>query len=280
MARMRRTAVIAIAVLLAGACAKGNAGEVVSGSATLAREKGGARMVMTIVVTARTAGGTVRSSSTGSGVLDFVHQRGTLVLKVAGVPGGRATPPIETVRDGNAVYVKCSAQQGGRRWAKIDVGKLSGADLGSFSSDPTEILDYMKGVGEDIKKVGEERVRGVDTTHYAFVVSTEKLLAKLSGEVQAQQRRTFDQMGVTAVPMGAWVDSEGLPRRIAMVMTPSKGGGVGAFEITMELFDYGKAANVSVPPATQTIEVSANSSPQSKAALTQCLSGANSAPGR
>ena len=273
---MRRLFVVFTGLLLVAACGGQNATTIVSSSATKARDKGGARMEMTFVFSGGGQGGaSFRSTSTGSGAFDFERRRGSLTMKVAGTPGGPGTS-IQTVMDRSIVYMKCPGATSGAQWIRFDAAKLSGVDPNSFGSDPSTTLDYVKSVSGDVEEVGKERVRGTETTHYRFTASVDRMLERVKPEARERQRQSFRQMGVSSIPVDVWIDDEGLPRKMVMKMESIRGTNGGSFEMTMEMFDYGKPVNVSLPSAAQAVELSENASPQTQAAFAQCFGGPSS----
>lgn len=148
-------------------------------------------------------------------------------------------------------------------WVSIDLANVAGMDdmLGSAgpgSSDPRQFLEMLRGAGRE-QVVGREDVRGVPTTHYAARITLEEALAAAGGTDRASLEAMLDGLEGTEIPVDAWLDDQGLPRRIRMAMDlagldPSVPAGA-SMTVTMEMFDYGTAVDVQAPPADQVTDV-------------------------
>ncbi len=196
---------------------------------------------------------------TGTGAYDFVNHRGTINLTLPQVGA------IETRVIGGTIYEKLPAQVsgalGGKPWIKIDLAELSkcmggNGALGNVSqtSDPTQVLKYLKGSSQSVTKVGEEQVRGVHTTHYRAQVDMQRAVQQ--GAFGQATADTFKkQFGTIVFPIDVWVDDQGRADRTSYSM---KAGAVGSFTLTQELYDFGKAdvSNVTAPPARETRDFS------------------------
>jgi hypothetical protein len=273
---MRRVVNALLVLAVFASCSGPSAAAVISNSSAKARDKGGARMEMSFVISGGSGAASFRSVSTGSGAFDFERHRGRLVMRVGGMPGGPATPSLETVTDGSQVYFKCPDG----RWVKFDASKLSGVDPNAFGSDPATTLDFVKSVSGEVEEVGREEVRDAGTTHYRFTATVDELLEQVRAEARERQRQSFRQMGVTSVPFDVWIDDDGLPRRMVMKMAPSSGTSGANLEMTLEMFDYGRPVEVSVPSATQVLEHSDDAGTEASAALTRCFSSVRPDPTR
>ncbi|MGB8945146.1 MAG: hypothetical protein WCD21_33685 [Streptomyces sp.] len=195
----------------------------------------------------------------GSGVMDF----------------GDGTSRIELGQDGQRIeqrivdkvlYQKppkgSGGLPGGKAWMKIDLERLqaAGGSGGSQVSDPADSFAYSKSLSEkDVKKVGQEQVGGVKTTHYRVAVDVKKL-AKGSPE---QQKKVRQQLGDT-VPMDLWIDGKGLMRRqqLEMSMPGKAGGGTSKTsaekveaKVVMNFSDFGTDVTVKAPEAADTVDM-------------------------
>jgi len=179
------------------------------------------------------------------------------------VPGAGA---IETVYADRIVYLrfpKALAGQvpGGKTWVKIDVerfGKAKGIDFsslaGSAGSDPTANVDQLRGA-RDVKRIGKEKVRGVETTHYRASIDLRKAAEKAPAAQRAAARRSMENIikltGESTFPLEIWIDDAGRMRR-EKVKQRLQGQSVVS---TLELYDFGAREAISAPPASQTSDI-------------------------
>jgi hypothetical protein len=196
----------------------------------------------------------------GEGVFDFREQVGEMTLDLSGLrlPGTGST---RLVFDGYVVYYELGQDilLPGKRWLGIDLESLavaSALDLESLvqgtQADPSQLLLWLGAIGPEVVKVGEETVRGVETTHYRAVVDLERLEsqppagreAEWSAYVQALKAR----LGPDEVPVEIWLDGDGLLRRLRQEYWFGGGGEAISTTITMELYDFGVEVDVERPP--------------------------------
>jgi hypothetical protein len=199
----------------------------------------------------------------GTGAFDANDQRGEMsfTTSVAG-----QDLDMEMVYALPAVYMRYPAgllpgAPEGKPWVKLDLEKLGrqqGLDFGQLmqagQSDPTQGLQYLKGA-KDIQAVGDEEVRGVQTTHYTGVVDLHALT-----EEDPALKESVDQMiaqtGITSIPVEVWIDEDGLVRRLKQTMRGAAGGQGIPLDMTTttELYDFGTDVSVEEPPADQVID--------------------------
>jgi hypothetical protein len=197
---------------------------------------------------------------------------------------------VEAVLDGTIIYEKMpqmAPMLGGKPWFKVDPASLKSvaggspfaALLSSFESllqqaesrDPTSGLSLLAGVSGPITIVGTETIRGVATTHYTFEVDSAKALAALPTDAQAAIKSFTAQLGITTMPMEAWIDAEGRIRKIHATIDTSKASATPSpmlpglparalpksTDLTMELLDYGTPVSITVPAADQVTDLGA-----------------------
>jgi hypothetical protein len=201
---------------------------------------------------------------------------------IPGTPPGGAT--VSTIFDGKAVYMRfpeelAAGLPGGKVWARLDLATLSsqaGIDVAALtaqfnSSDPLANIALLTGAAGEITEVGTEDVRGVSTRHLKMTVdlqkASEQLASKISGPAAERLKAAVTQaattVGVTTLPIEAWIDADGLPRRLSYEMDLSKAkvpgaedaAATGTAKVSMEFYDFGKDVNVAIPPLDQTIDL-------------------------
>ena len=203
------------------------------------------------------------------GVVDYATGDAVMTMRFPGAG------PMEMRVLGDVAYQKMPEEAsgpatGGKPWAKIDMERLHREQYGASpaqmrsgaTSDPTDQLGYLRGVSEGVEEVGEEKVRGVTTTHYEATIDPKKA-AEQEEEQGAARRATegmAEQIGSDEIPVEVWIDGEGRVRRYAMSVplpNTSEGGSAAGGDVTVvqELYDFGVPVRVEPPPPEQTEDV-------------------------
>ncbi|QJS10511.1 hypothetical protein HKX69_14135 [Streptomyces argyrophyllae] len=152
------------------------------------------------------------------------------------------------------------AQQagGGKHWIKYsydDLAKLGGAS-GSYMKDqiqnatPNQSVKMLLASG-DVKKVGEETVSGVHTTHYSGTLNVAELAGKtsnLSAEQLSALKKQLSQAGVTTDTVDIWINDQDL----LVKKTEKADTANGAMTNTSFYTDYGVKVTAEAPPAGDT----------------------------
>ncbi|MFA5787273.1 MAG: hypothetical protein WDA71_09905 [Actinomycetota bacterium] len=280
--------------LLAGAAGCGQRGstlQIVKGAPAAALEKGSARMVMDMTMTVSSPGQpAVSVEMHGEGVSDLASERGHMTFRMT-LPGAlaQAAPgTCEFLQDQTTVYVKVpparAASFGGKQWAKADASQTVAAYKGMPDmTDPTGVLDFLASVGRDVETLGTESVRGARTTHYRAKVDysafLEQYISSLPEGSRQEARRVLEQSDLKSafkdVPVDAWIDDQGLPRRMQTTVKLK----IEAMEMeagaTMEMYDYGVKVELTMPSDAESFEVG-----DAQTAVAQvCYGGLGAVPG-
>ena len=246
--------------------------EAVAAAATKTSDAGSSRVSFTIEMTDV---GSQPVRMTGDGLFDSKTREGrmTMDLSQLGQAAGAQLGKAQVVFQDFTLYMKFpflrQLQPNLKPWLKFDLqalGKQQGFDLGQLSQlnqgDPTQALAYLRGASSDTKKVGEEDVRGTQTTHYHMTVDLKKVAANAPPEQRKQVQASIDEIvsktGVRQVPTDVWIDDDGLVRRIRIAYKDFQftGSQKGDMTMTQELYDFGVEVNVSPPPADQVSDIS------------------------
>lgn len=217
--------------------------ELVRASADATQDAGSARIELTseIVVGEQTV------SFTGSGAFDAAARRGTFSLDVP-VAGG----VIEQRIVDDTVYLTLPQEPG--VFYSIPLADLAGTSLGG-STDPTAALQALRGVADDVKEVGTEVVRDVETTHYTGYLDVAAAIEQAQGLPKAVLQSTLGRLGVERVPFDVHLDEEGRVRRYAQVLEVPAGEQTGGQALTsrssVDVFDFGSPVEVEAPPSEQ-----------------------------
>ncbi|MFJ2022898.1 hypothetical protein ACIODW_03685 [Streptomyces sp. NPDC087897] len=153
-----------------------------------------------------------------------------------------------------------AAKTGGKNWIQYSYKDL--AELGGASGDvmqdqirtstPEQGVKALLASGE-VKKVGQEDVRGVSATHYSGTVDVAELNAKNSDLDEKQLAEFKEQLalaGVTTQTVHIWVDENDL-----LVKKSERGEmKTGTFNSTLFYSDYGTEVSVDKPAASDTVD--------------------------
>ncbi|MGA4840195.1 hypothetical protein [Streptomyces sp. G45] len=195
--------------------------------------------------------GTMTITYTGGQMAETMRQTGSTSMEARYLP--------------DAYYAKMgeqfAAQAGGKHWVKYpyafleQVGGASGAYMKDAmqNSTPHQSVKMLLASG-DVKKVGEEKVRGVNTTRYSGTVDVAELAERSSGlsETQLKEMKTqLEQAGITTETIDIWVNDENL-----LVKKVEKGQmNTGELSATAYYSDYGTEVSAEEPPADDTTDV-------------------------
>ncbi|HEX9598868.1 MAG TPA: hypothetical protein VF963_05790 [Gaiellaceae bacterium] len=216
------------------------------------------------------AGSVGTMSFDGNGVYDGKNKSGWMNMHFAMPPAFQAQlptadPSMEMIFDGShglVMYMRSplfDKMVPTGKWVKMDVEKMAkkeGVDLGAImnvnQADPSQALRMLM-ASSDARVTGSERIRGVQTTHYAFNIDFKKLVH----DNKALKLLT-EAMGSVSAPAEAWIDAQGRVRRLVVKM--SMGGAQLATPMTMtmteELYDFGVRTNITPPSDDLVVDLS------------------------
>ncbi|MFF9766843.1 hypothetical protein ACIGXF_07230 [Streptomyces sp. NPDC053086] len=192
--------------------------------------------------------GTLTITYTGGQMAEMMKKAGTESMEARYLP--------------DAYYAHMSdayAQHtGGKHWLKYsydDLAKLGGAS-GSYMKDqiqnatPNQSVKMLLASG-DVKKVGEEKISGVDTTHYSGTVNVADLAGKtsnLSADQLAALKKQLSQAGVTTDTVDLWINDQDL-----LVKKSEKADTANGLMTNTSFYtDYGVKVTAEAPPAGDT----------------------------
>ncbi|MFC8695181.1 LolA-like protein [Streptomyces parvus] len=196
-----------------------------------------------------------------SGAITVTYTGGTMgeALKKAGGDGSVQARYFKDEYYANA-GAGMAANTGGKNWIRYSYKDL--AELGGASGDvmqdqiqnstPEEGVKALLASG-DVKKVGQEDVRGVSTTHYSGTVDVAELTAKNS-DLDAEQLAAFKEQlalaGVTTQTVDIWVDENDL----LVKKTERAEMKTGTLNSTLFYSDYGTEVPSEKPEASDTVD--------------------------
>lgn len=204
---------------------------------------------------------------TGEGFQDLKSGTMSMTLNMPPFEPGMPAVKMEQLMVGETIYMRSdifsAALPQGKTWMKLDLAAL-GEELGidfdaileqSRNSDPRSQLSFVQGAKGDIEELGTAVIRGTSTTHYKFTVDVAEAVKDLPAEL-AELKPLLEGVGLGEFPAEAWIDDEGLIRRInySMSVPVDESGATQTMSISQDFFDFGAKVDVSAPPAAEVID--------------------------
>ncbi|MFI1496794.1 hypothetical protein [Streptomyces platensis] len=164
---------------------------------------------------------------------------------------------------GGAVYVggggQAAAVLDGKHWLKLAVTDDGAGGFGGMQrqadQDPAVQASLLPG-SDDVRKVGEETVDRVRTTHYAGVVDVAEAAKKPAGKRPlAGERRTkvieqYRELGVSELKLDLWVG----PGDRTVKFRQRARATQGPLDLSIRFLDVNKPVTVQAPPASDTVD--------------------------
>ena len=158
----------------------------------------------------------------------------------------------EVITIGEDVYLRSPALRSVRKkgvteeWILFDGQARGQTGLGTGtaglgSGDPTEVLASLDRTAGDVEEVGQESVRGADTTRYRTTVD-------LTGVEGAKEEGLGEP-----IPTEVWVGEDGLVHRVRQQVPFSEAGQTGRVDFTLEYFDFGVQERIEPPPEDEVV---------------------------
>ncbi|MFF8913493.1 hypothetical protein ACF08M_09245 [Streptomyces sp. NPDC015032] len=205
--------------------------------------------------------GTIDWTDGLTGTMEITYTGGTMADAMK-QNGGTGTMQARYFKDGYAVNMgeAFAKQAGGKHWINYgyaDLAKLAGASGEAMkqqmqNTTPDQGLKSLLASG-DVKRVGQEDVRGVSATHYSGTVDVAALTAKnseLDADQLAQLKKQLSDVGITTEKIDIWVDKNDL-----LVKKTERGQmKTGELNSTVYYSDYGTKISVEKPSAGDTVD--------------------------
>jgi hypothetical protein len=270
-------AVVVAAAVAIGVSLGGNGGpaslDPVAKAADSTLRAGGAHVSFAMKMTIPNVEGpfTIR----GSGFFNESKLEGTMSMHATGMPASVAAKfpghafNLDAVFKGYTYYMHLPFLAGqmpaGKTWMKLNMGALikqrygfNPTDFQNGTGDPGQFLKLLKASHATV--VGHAAVRGVPATEYRGTIDLHTMLDQLPSGERAQAKAGIDkliaQMGASTMPVEAWVDSSDHVRRLHVSVPITILGSKGGYDLTMDLFDFGSAQPIVVPPDSQVFDAS------------------------
>ncbi len=281
---------LALAVLCAGSAlaASGCGTSTVSGivdpvakAASLSNTQPGYRMTFTLRMSSSALPTAI--TATGSGSFDAPNRQGTVTTTmnfgssaaIRAALGGSNVTLVELVK-GVTIYMKFPPVLAGKLpgvtkpWVRIDLAKIAAAagvpGLSSLtgnpaSSNPAEILQYLRAVSGGVRKLGGVQIGAWPTTQYHATISLDRYPSTVPPPLRASARQTIQALEkltqLRQLPVDVWVDGHNLVRRIRVSFDEKLPTGQqlnALYVITIP--EYGPQSAPKFPPASQVSDLS------------------------
>jgi hypothetical protein len=273
-----RTSVLAAAAAafaLAGCGSSGSSSQTAKGGTNRSPDSGAA-VVRAADVTGSSSGYRFQATmsitgastpvkATMSGTVLSAAHRGELALHES-VLGESVN--ISERYSGKTFWISASGIPGGSKltgkpWLRFELGttlnQLGLGGLPSGSSDPAQFLTYLKAAGGAAQRLGTQSIGGVATTHYAVTVDLDDYVRLAPAAQRATARKTVQRLisviGSNTMHMQVWIDARHLARRLVLSFPECVAQQHLHLNLTMNLFDFGTKAKVSLPPASQSYDI-------------------------
>jgi hypothetical protein len=179
--------------------------------------------------------------------------------------GGGESGEMEVRLVGEAMYLNSGEPlEAGKKWMKFDLAALKEAGgqdpLAGLTSqagqNPTDASGALA-AAKDLKKVGEETVDGVKTTHFTGTVTLDSMRESLKNEdAETRKRREqtieqYEESGVDRLTMDLWVDENDQTKQVRTRGTTDEG----AMDLMIKILSVNKPVTVTAPPAAETVDL-------------------------
>lgn len=139
---------------------------------------------------------------------------------------------------------------GDTSWHRIALKDLVGTSL-SESSNPAASADLVAAMGDDVKEVGTETIRGTKTTHYTGTIGVAKAKELAKGDVAKKQVQKLIDGGVTTIPSEVFLDDQGRLRRLIQDISMTFQGQKAQVKTQVDIYEFGVKVDVQKPPASE-----------------------------
>ncbi len=193
-------------------------------------------------------------TETGVGVFDAHSGRARIELSAPGADGSPVK--VVTVSDEKSTFVSSRVVleelPSGKAWLGME--PLLGQDPTtalSAGGGAKGSLAMLQAVGGGVERVGEETIRGENTTRYKGTIDLSQAAKKFAARGDAGLARLYQQTASRLsgpIPVEVWIGVGGLVRRQQMIERVSTDGKPLEVHLGIELFDFASHPNIKLPP--------------------------------
>lgn len=223
----------------------GSPADVVRGAAEALAGVGGAETRTSM----ETAAGGTRVTIRGEGVYDFRRQMGRIkVVLPKGAAGAEEYRPITELLTPGALYMKNrGAGVPDGTWVRIDTTALEDGNLVTGGvTDPAAAAELLRGAA-GVEYVGRTELAGVAVRHYRGTAHLGRAARAASASSRGALAAAAKGFSTDEVPFDAYLDDEGLLRKVRHRFTFATEGPEVAVVSTMLLYGFGTPVSVELP---------------------------------
>ncbi len=218
-------------------------------------EQGGRATVRAI---ASSPAGSELFTVTGEMVFNDETGRSRGVFQTVPSSGSGRSMKMQMVSDETAMYMRSrqfGPLPGGREWMALDFSSL-GQEMDAplpAGGDAKGELALLEAVTGDVQKLGKEDVRGVPTTRYRGTVDASENVERLREEGAEDLASRIEEDPLQGE---AWIDADGLIRRMRFVKSEPGEGGEGPMTLDMrvDFYDFGISPEIDVPESSEVFD--------------------------
>jgi hypothetical protein len=269
-----------VALVISG-CGAGAVVDPVAKAATSSTAAPGYRMTMLLQMSSPQIQTPI--TATGAGAVDVRDHAGLFDMQLA-LPNlpqvkrqlGGSTLRMREIIDGQNFYVRLPAAlasrlPGRRPWFKVNLSQqaaamgvpgLSAMPNSPFSSDPSQLMQYLRAVSGKVTKIGKATVAGYPTTEYQATIQLDREANLVPAKERAAAQASIKQLEAIThtkqLPVYVWVDNANLVRRMVVHLNIALPTGA-PLEMAMQLTipRYGRQPRPALPPAGQVTDTTA-----------------------
>uniref|UniRef100_A0AAU3GTC6 Lipoprotein n=1 Tax=Streptomyces sp. NBC_01401 TaxID=2903854 RepID=A0AAU3GTC6_9ACTN len=197
-----------------------------------------------------TAVGGTRVTIRGEGTYDFRRQLGRIkVVLPKDAAGAEEHRPITELLAPGALYMKNrGAGVPDDKWVRIDTTALEDGNLVTGGvTDPAAAAELLRGA-DKVTYVGRTELAGVAVRHYRGTADLGQAAREASPSARGALAAAAKGFSTDAVPFDAYLDDDGLLRKVRHRFTFATEGPAAAVVSTMLLYGFGTRVSVELPP--------------------------------
>jgi hypothetical protein len=182
---------------------------------------------------------------------------------------GNSTIRMNMIMSGATMYMELPQSLlgavpslGDKPWLKMNLATaaripgLSSLGNSPTTSNPAQMLQYLRAASDGVANEGQQQVDGVPTTHYHAEISLDRLASGVPSADRSALAQALSKLqqvtGSADLPVDVWIDPNHLVRRMVMSLSLHPSSGPTMQETVLaDLSDYGPQPRPSLPPADQ-----------------------------
>lgn len=197
-----------------------------------------------------TAAGGTRVTIRGQGMYDFRRQLGRIkVVLPKDATGTDEHRPITELLAPGALYMKNrGAGVPDDKWVRIDTTALEDGNLVTGGvTDPMAAAELLRGASE-VTYMGKTDLAGVMVRHYRGIADIGRAARTASSTSRGALAAAAKGFTTDTVPFDAYLDDEGLLRKVRHRFSFATEGPAVSVVSTMLLYGFGSPVSVELPP--------------------------------